>query len=108
MVVATSPRGEFAVMADHAPLLATLSGGALRVQTADGAHVFACRAGTLRVAEGQVAVLVESATPVEDIDIVVVRDRLAAISAESTDTAPAHNEEREHLLVLEHVKEKHG
>jgi len=108
MVVASSPRGEFAVMADHAPLLAALSGGALRVQTADGTRVFACFGGTLRVADGQVAVLVESATPVEDIDIVAVRDRLAAIPDESTDTASTHSKEREHLLVLEHVKERHG
>ena len=68
MVVARSERGEFAVMEGHAPLLATLPSGPLRVQTAGGEQVFACFGGTLRVTEvADVAVLVEDAVPLEEI-----------------------------------------
>jgi F-type H+-transporting ATPase subunit epsilon len=91
MVVARSERGEFAVMAGHAPLLSTMKSGPLRVKTADGERVFACFGGTLRVsATADVDVLAEDAVPLEEIDL----------------SAPAQSEER--LIVLRGVLEQHG
>jgi F-type H+-transporting ATPase subunit epsilon len=80
MIVARSPRGEFAIMDEHAPLLAVLQHGPLRVKTADGERVFACLGGTLRVAEkSDVAVLLEEGVPIEEIDLEEVRRALAEI-----------------------------
>ena len=108
MVVAASPRGEFAIMADHAPLLATLANGAIRVQTEAEERTFACIGGTLRVADGRVTVLVESATPVEEIDLESVRKDLAQLPPVSDDDEVQLVSQREVLQTLESVKEKHG
>lgn len=73
MVVARSTRGEFAVMDDHAPLLATLRSGPLRVKTSDSERVFACFGGTLHVsADAAVTVLVEDAVAAEEIDLTFI------------------------------------
>jgi F-type H+-transporting ATPase subunit epsilon len=70
MVVARSSRGEFAVMEDHAPLLASIRSGPLRVKTVDEERVFACFGGSLRVStDAHVIVLVEDAVPLEEIDV---------------------------------------
>lgn len=79
MVVARSTRGEFAVMDDHAPLLATLRSGPLRVKTTDTERVFACFGGTLHVsADAAVTVLVEDAVAAEEIDAASIREESEA------------------------------
>ena len=105
MVVASSPRGEFAIMADHAPLLATLGYGPVRVQTEEGERTFACLGGTLRVAEGHVTILAESAVPAEEIDLADVREQLAQLPANGEGEPTPR---REALVALERLKEKHG
>ena len=75
MVGARSTHGEFAVMDDHAPLLATLRSGPLRVQTSDGERVFACFGGTLHVSDdASVTVLVEDAVAAEEIDLASIEE----------------------------------
>lgn len=92
MVVARSDRGEFAIMADHAPLLSALRSGPLRVKSDDGERVFACFGGTLRVSEdARVEILVEDAVPLEEIDL----------------SSPG-DESDERLSVLRAVMESHG
>jgi len=99
MVVAESPTGEFAIMDGHAPLLAAVGDAPLRVKTGDGEV-----GGALRVSnDGTVNVLVEDATPIEEIDLEGVRRRLAEIG-----DRPESEEERRRLLVLERTKERHG
>ena len=105
MIVASSPRGDFAIMADHAPLLATLGHGPVRVETEEGEQAFACLGGTLRVAEGRVTILAESAMPVAEIDLSSIRDQLAQLPSDEEGTS---NPQREALLALERIKEKHG
>ena len=105
MVVARSPRGEFAIMDGHAPLLAVLDRGPIRVHTAGETRVFACRRGTLRTTGDRVSLLVESAVPVEEIDLSAVQARITQL-AENDDVADA--EEREHLTLLRAVKERYG
>lgn len=95
MVVARGTQGEFAVMDDHAPLLAALRGGPLRIKTTDTDHVFACFGGTLRVAEDRsVTVLVDEAIALSDID--------AALEESSEGDIDARRE------VLLRVKETYG
>jgi F-type H+-transporting ATPase subunit epsilon len=91
MVVARSTRGEFAVMDDHAPLLATLRSGPLRVKTPDSERVFACFGGTLHVsADATVTVLVEDAVAAEDIDLASIREEPEARRAVLHDVAETY------------------
>ena len=105
MVVARSPRGEFAIMDGHAPLLAVLDRGPIRVHTDGETRVFACRRGTLRTTGDRVSLLVESAVPVEEIDLPAVQARITQL-AENDDAADA--EERDHLTLLRVVGERYG
>ena len=92
MVVARSSRGEFAVMEDHAPLLASIQSGSLRVKTSKQERIFACFGGSLRVsADAAVTVMVEDAVPLEEIDLSTLAD-----------------EAEDRRAVLQHVKENHG
>jgi len=69
MVAARGTQGEFAVMDSHAPLLAALRQGALRIKTAESEFVFACFGGSLRVAEDHnVTIIVDDAVALEEID----------------------------------------
>ena len=105
MVVAQSPRGEFAIMDGHAPLLAVLARGLVRIHTANETRVFACRRGTLRTTGDRISLLVESAVPVEEIDLSDVEARVSQLG-EGDDVADV--EEKKHLALLRTVKERYG
>ena len=105
MVVAQSPRGEFAIMDGHAPLLAVLDRGPVRIHAEGGTRVFACRRGTLRTTGDRVSLLVESATPLEEIDLSTVESRMTRLSEGDEDI---DTEEQEHLALLRAVKERYG
>ena len=62
MVVAPAWDGELGVLRGHAPLLALLGEGSLRVRAADGEHRFHIAGGFLQVANDVVTVLSERAT----------------------------------------------
>lgn len=62
MVVAPAWDGELGVLRGHAPLLALLGKGWLRVRAADGEHRFQIAGGFLQVANDVVTVLSEHAT----------------------------------------------
>ncbi len=105
MVVAQSPRGEFAIMDGHASLLAVLDRGPIRIHADGETRVFACRRGTLRTTGDRVSLLVESAVPVEEIDLSEVEARITRL-AETDDVANV--EEKEHLALLRTIKERYG
>jgi len=105
MVVAQSPRGEFAILDGHAPLLAVLDRGPVRIHTAGATRVFACQRGTLRTTGDRVSLLVESAVPVEEINLSDIEARVSKLG-QGGDVADA--EEKEHLALLRTVKERYG
>ena len=105
MVVAQSPHGEFAIMDGHAPLLAVLDRGPVRIHTDGETRIFACRHGTLRTTGDRVRLLVESAVPVEEIDLSDVEAQMTQLAEND---ARAHVEEKEHLALLRTVKERYG
>ena len=105
MVVARSPRGEFAIMDGHAPMVAVLDPGAIRVHAESDTRVFAARCGTLRTTGDRVSLLVESALPVEEIDLGEVGARLAELE-ESRDERDI--EERDYLAIVRTIKEQYG
>lgn len=110
MVVAHSPTGEFAVMADHAPLLAVLDAAPLRIKTAEGEYAFALLAGVLRVSEKGVTILAREAIPATEIDLAAVEKRRAEIE-ETLATSPDVESLRFELACLraqERVGERHA
>ena len=97
MVVARSPRGEFGVMNGHAPLLAALVPGEVRVKTAEGEHGFVVAAGLLRVGTDGVTILAQDAVPREEIDLARVRARIAEIGeGDPTELAFLRAQEKVH------------
>lgn len=64
MVVVPAWDGELGVLRGHAPLLALLGSGRLRVRAADSEHAFDISGGFLQVANDVVTVLSEQASPV--------------------------------------------
>jgi len=62
MVVVPAWDGELGILRGHAPLLALLGQGPLRVRAADGEHRFQIAGGFLQVANDVVTVLSEHAT----------------------------------------------
>ena len=105
MVVAQSSHGEFAIMDGHAPLLAVLDRGPVRIHAGGETRIFACRRGTLRTTGDRLSLLVESAVPLEEINLSEVESQMAQL-AENDD--PASVEEKEHLALLRTVKERYG
>jgi len=63
LVVVPAWDGEVGILRGHAPLLALLGKGTLRVRAADGEHRFDIAGGFLQVANDVVTVLSEHATP---------------------------------------------
>lgn len=110
MVVAHSPKGEFAVMEGHAPLLAILANAPLRIKTEKGEHAFALLTGLLRVSKEGVMILAQEAIPSEEIDLFAVRQRLTKIEQELPITQEKDELLRElaALRIQERVKERHG
>jgi len=103
-VVAESPRGEFAILDGHAPLLAVLAPGPIRIEAEDTERVFASFGGTLRTDRDTVTLLVESAVPIEKIDPEAIRRRIAEL--DSTDNGS--QAERRRLELLLQIKERHA
>jgi F-type H+-transporting ATPase subunit epsilon len=104
LVVARSDDGEFAVMENHAPLLATLRPGAVRIVTGDSELVFACLGGVLRVDGNDVSISARRAVAAADIDRARVEERLTEIAGlPAIETDPRLRQERDDLLVLRAV-----
>jgi F-type H+-transporting ATPase subunit epsilon len=76
-VTARSPKGEFAILSQHAPLLTELAPGRIRIRTAEGELRFACFGGTLSVEKDRVVILGFEILPEEEIDLDSAR-RLAS------------------------------
>jgi len=108
MVVAQSPRGEFAIMNGHAPLLAVLAQGPIRIHTEETEQVYVCRGGTLRVAGNEATLLVESAVSIDEIDVEQARQQLAASGDAEGTEPPSAAAEREYLRALLAAKERYG
>ncbi len=88
--------GDFGVLADHAPLMAALRPGRLRVDDPDESFDFVVTGGFFEVHSNRAVVLAESAMRHEDIDLErarQARDRALKMVAEAT-TPEAEEEAR--------------
>jgi F-type H+-transporting ATPase subunit epsilon len=106
-VVARSPHGEFAVMDKHAPLLAVLVPGLVRLHAQDGETHIACSGGTFDFADNCATLLVERPVLLSEIDPAALRDRLHALRSESSAEMNAPDEVA-YLEMLIRLKEDHG
>jgi F0F1-type ATP synthase epsilon subunit len=87
----------------HAPLLAELAAGPVRIQTASGERQFACFGGTLAVEGDRIVILGSEIVPREEIDLAAARRRAtgAVGSDAERETAQAR------LRLLEKVAGSH-
>ena len=106
-IVARSPHGEFAVMNGHAPILAVLVAGVIRLQAAETEHTFVCKKGTFALAGNHATVLVERPFALEEIDPVAIREQLTMLQDEES-SEEIDSEEAAYLELLCRVKESRG
>lgn len=106
-IVARSSHGEFAVLNGHAPILAVLVTGVIRLQAAETEHTFVCKRGTLTLADNHATVLVERPFTLEEIDPVAIREQLTMLQNEES-SEEIDSEEVAYLEHLCRVKESHG
>ena len=69
MVIVPGDAGEIGVLARHAPLVAMLKAGEIRVKAGDEWQSFAAGPGYLKVQQDRAIALVDDAVRAEDIDI---------------------------------------
>ena len=62
-VVAPAFDGEVGILSQHAPMMTLLGRGVLRLESASGEQRFAVEGGFLQVADDEVRVVTERATP---------------------------------------------
>jgi F-type H+-transporting ATPase subunit epsilon len=99
MVVVPALDGEMGVLPLHAPLVAALKAGEVRVRIGDETDWFAISGGYLQVYEDKAIILADDAVPSSQIDIerakqaqVLVREQLDALKAKD-----AASEDRDRL-----------
>lgn len=106
-IVARSPHGEFAVMNGHAPILAVLATGVIRLRVAETEHAFVCKGGTLDLRDNHATILIERPYTLEEINPVAIREQLATLQIDESSEA-IDSEEVAYLELLCRVKENHG
>ncbi len=76
LVVARIADGDIGVMVDHAPVVSMVEIGAVRITHDDQRYVFATSDGFFKVSENLVQILVEEATPPDEIDVSEAESRV--------------------------------
>jgi F-type H+-transporting ATPase subunit epsilon len=92
MVIVPGDAGEIGVLARHAPLVAMLRAGEIRVKSGDEWQSFAAGPGYFKVQQDRAIALVDDAVRAEDIDIEEAR-REAEEARASLERADAGDEE---------------
>jgi len=92
MVIVPGAAGEIGVLARHAPLVAMLKAGEIRVKSAGEWQSFAAGPGYFKVQQDRAIALVDDAVRAEDIDVEVAR-READEAREALERAEAGDEE---------------
>jgi F-type H+-transporting ATPase subunit epsilon len=92
MVIVPGAAGEIGVLARHAPLVAMLKAGEIRVKSAGEWQSFAAGPGYFKVQQDRAIALVDDAVRAEDIDVETAR-REAEEAREALERAEAGDEE---------------
>ena len=96
--------GDFGVLEDHAPLVATLRPGVLTVHLSDGAQRIVVLGGFAEVSDKGLTVVADLADPVESFDKELLAKHIGEIEEKITKTEPGS--ELDKLITrLDHFKE---
>ncbi|RZS87099.1 F-type H+-transporting ATPase subunit epsilon [Motilibacter rhizosphaerae] len=88
MVVAKTVEGDLGVLPGHAPLLAVLANGVVRIDATEGEGVSALvLGGFLSVADDRVSILAESTERVDEIDTAAAESALREAEESGDDAA---------------------
>jgi F-type H+-transporting ATPase subunit epsilon len=94
LVVARIADGDIGVMVDHAPVVSMVEIGAVRIMQDDQRYVFATSDGFFKVSENLVQILVEEATPPDEIDVSEAESRVEEAENELSEI-PEDDERRQ-------------
>ncbi len=94
LVVARIADGDIGVMVDHAPVVSMVEIGAVRITHDDQRYVFATSDGFFKVSENLVQILVEEATPPDEIDVSEAESRVEEAENELSEI-PEDDERRQ-------------
>jgi len=67
--VAPGANGQFQILSGHAPFLANLQIGEIKIKNSDGQKILAASGGFLEVKDNRISIIVESAEYADDINI---------------------------------------
>lgn len=96
MVVATTTEGEIGIMPLHAPIVAELAAGELRLKKGSDAAstiFFATFGGYLQFADDRMIILADNAINVSEVDVPEVESSLERLKARVADAADGQDEE---------------
>ena len=96
--------GDFGVLENHAPVVATLRPGILTVHTAGGAQRMVVLGGFAEVSASGLTVLAEVADTVADMDRTVLSTRITELEQRIAKTAPGSDLDRL-ITRLDHYKD---
>ncbi len=85
--------GELGIYPRHAPLLARLGMGEMRIHSGEGIRYFALFGGFLQVVDDEIQVIVDRAETPESIDTEEARKQLDALGAKGIRDVTRHEEE---------------
>src|ERR1700760_195094 len=68
--------GDFGVLAGHAPIVAMLRPGIVTIKAANIRDRFVSLGGLAEFSQGELVILAESASPVEDFDLAAFKERI--------------------------------
>jgi F-type H+-transporting ATPase subunit epsilon len=96
--------GDFGVLEDHAPLVATLRPGVLTVHLSDGAQRIVVLGGFAEVSEKGLTVVADLADPIESFDKELLAKHIGEIEEKITKTEPGSALDKL-ITRLDHFKE---
>jgi F-type H+-transporting ATPase subunit epsilon len=108
MVIVPGAAGEIGVLARHAPLVAMLKAGEIRVKSAGEWRSFAAGPGYFKVQQDRAIALVDDAVRAEDIDVEAARREVEEARA-ALEAAEAGDEEVDRWMLeqrLSHAENK--
>lgn len=94
MVISRIADGDLAVMADHAPTIATLKPRETRIRVGDEWTIFATSDGFFKVSENLVQILVEEALAPEEIDVEESERAIEEVQQEISEATGAEDARR--------------
>ncbi|HEY4001184.1 MAG TPA: ATP synthase F1 subunit epsilon [Candidatus Xenobia bacterium] len=92
--------GEMGVLAHHEPLVALLDPGHTRLQTSDGAHLFASGEGFVQIHDNKATVIVEFAETVDEVNRAAAEESLSKAQAALAEQVTTEEVRRRTMTVV--------